>query len=148
MTDSEILSRLGKAAESGIKRDDLLREAVSLLKQARKYYNWIGIYLLDGDFLTLNNFVGRPTEHTRISIGSGVCGAAVADRENKVIQDVGLLDNYLACSLETESEIVVLIRRGEAIFGQIDIDSDVKNAFTPADEALLGHIAEILSTRF
>jgi L-methionine (R)-S-oxide reductase len=146
--DSEILSNLAELSKSAADRDELLREAVKLVKTARSYYNWVGIYLVDGDFLSLHNFIGKPTDHTRIPIGVGVCGAAVADKENKIVGDVHAIDNYLACSVETSSEIVVLIRRDDRIFGQIDIDSDLKNAFASNDEDFLGRVADILAARF
>jgi GAF domain-containing protein len=108
----------------------------------------VGIYLLEGDMLVLHNYVGKPTEHTHIPVGRGVCGTAVAARANQIVDDVTAIGNYLACSLETRAEIVVLIRRGDEIFGQIDIDSDTPGAFTSADEALLGRVAEALARRF
>ncbi|HUK90842.1 MAG TPA: GAF domain-containing protein [Blastocatellia bacterium] len=147
MDNSEIVSQTAKIAASAATTDELLRAAVSLLRENRPYYNWVGIYLLDGGFLTLHNYVGKPTEHSRIAVGTGVCGAAVADRENKIVGDVTAIENYLACSVETRSEIVVLIRRGEVILGQIDIDSNHKDAFTVADEELLSGVAEILAEK-
>jgi len=108
----------------------------------------VGIYLIEGDTLVLNNYIGKPTDHTRIRVGQGVCGTAVAERANQIIGDVRELDNYLACSLETRSEIVVLIRRGDNIFGQIDIDSDRVEAFTEEDESLLNRVADLLAQRF
>ena len=104
--------------------------------------------MLEGDTLVLHNYIGKPTEHTRIRVGQGVCGTAVAERANQVVGDVTELDNYLACSLETRSEIVVLIRSGERIFGQIDIDSDRVNAFTGDDESMLARVADLLARRF
>jgi L-methionine (R)-S-oxide reductase len=146
MTGSdEIAVQVRKLAESGVDRDQLLRGAVLLLKEARDYYDWIGIYLIRGDVLKLHNYIGKHTDHTEISVGVGVCGSAVADRENKVVGDVTALDNYLACSPETRSEIVVLIRRGDLILGQIDADSDLPDAFTPADEELMESVADVLA---
>jgi len=72
----------------------------------------------------------------------------VAENANQIVGDVTKLDNYLACSVETRAEIVVLIRRGPDILGQIDIDSDLQNAFTEEDEALLNRVADLLSRRF
>ena len=85
-------------------------------------YDWVGIYRLEGEDLVLDEFVGAPTDHTRIPVGTGVCGTAVTENENQVIDDVRSLSNYLACSVNTRSEIVVLIRRGGKILGQIDVD--------------------------
>ena len=135
-SSDEIVSLIEQIVSSRASRDETLREAVRLLKQEREQYNWVGIYLLEGDMLILHNYTGKPTDHTHIPVGRGVCGAAVAERENKIIGDVREIDNYLACSLETRAEIVVLIRRGDSIFGQIDIDSDTANAFNSEDESL------------
>ena len=147
-SSDEIVKQVEQAVASDAARDEVLRQAVRLLKQEREHYNWVGIYLLEGDTLVLHNYIGKPTEHTRIPVGQGVCGTAVAERANQIIGDVRELDNYLACSLETRAEIVVLIRRGQEIFGQIDIDSDHENVFTDEDELLLNRIADLLAQRF
>ncbi|HKS42103.1 MAG TPA: GAF domain-containing protein [Blastocatellia bacterium] len=148
MSRDEIVSHIEQTISSDASRDETLGEAVRLLKQEREHYNWVGIYLLDGDTLVLHNYIGKPTDHTHIPVGRGVCGAAVAERANKTISDVREIDNYLACSLETRAEIVVLIRRGDSIFGQIDIDSDTANAFNSEDESLLSQVADLLARRF
>ena len=148
MTGAEIVSRVEQIIHSDVSRDEALGEAVRLLKAERPHYNWVGIYLLEGDTLVLHNYVGKPTEHTHIPVGRGVCGTAVAERANQIVDDVTAIGNYLACSLETRAEIVVLIRRGDEIFGQIDIDSDTPGAFTAEDEALLDRVAAALARRF
>jgi GAF domain-containing protein len=148
ISSDEIVSRVEQMVDSDAPRDEVLREAVRILKQERDHYNWVGIYLLEGDTLVLHNYVGKPTEHTRIPVGEGVCGTAVAERANQVVGDVTKLDNYLACSLETRAEIVVLIRRGSEIFGQIDIDSDSEDVFTDEDESLLSRAADLIARRF
>jgi GAF domain-containing protein len=149
MSASEnVVSRVEQLVASELPRDEVLRAAVRVLTQEREHYDWTGIYLLEGDTLVLHNYIGKPTEHTRIPVGQGVCGTAVAERANQVVGDVTELDNYLACSLETRSEIVVLIRSGDRIFGQIDIDSDRVNAFTEDDESLLARVADLLARRF
>ncbi len=147
-TFEDIVSSVERLVASDMTRDEVLRETVRILKQEREYYDWTGIYLLEGDTLVLHNYKGKPTEHTRIAVGQGVCGTAVAERANQVVGDVTALDNYLACSLETRAEIVVLIRDGDRIFGQIDIDSDRVNAFTAEDESLLTKVADLLARRF
>ena len=147
-TADEIVNLVEEMSNSGAPRDELLRYAVQLLNEERRHYNWVGIYLLEGDTLVLHNYIGKPTEHTRIPVGKGVCGVAVSEGANQIIDDVTKLDNYLACSAETRAEIVVLIRRGVQIFGQIDIDSDLENAFTEEDESLLSRVADSLSKRF
>jgi L-methionine (R)-S-oxide reductase len=144
----EIASLVEQVTNSPASLDAVLQYAVQILKQERERYNWVGIYLVEGDTLVLHNYIGKPTEHTRIPVGVGVCGVAVAEGANQIVGDVTKLDNYLACSLETRAEIVVLIRRGPDIFGQIDIDSDVENAFNSDDESLLTRIADLLVSRF
>jgi GAF domain-containing protein len=103
-------------------------------------YNWVGFYWLDPadeQMLELGAFVGAPTEHTRIPVSRGICGAAVALGETIVVDDVRADPRYLACSLETKSEIVVPIRAHGRIVGEIDIDSHSAAAFGPADRAFL-----------
>lgn len=111
-------------------------------------YNWSGVYVLEGDTLVLDAYVGAETDHTRIPVGTGVCGTAVAEDRNQVIADVRELTNYLACSTQTRSEIVVLIRDGERILGQIDIDGHRVGAFGTEDEALLEALAARLAARW
>jgi L-methionine (R)-S-oxide reductase len=147
-TADEIVSEVEQMVDSSAPRDEVLQYAVQILKREREHYNWVGIYLVEGDTLVLHNYIGKPTEHTHIPVGKGVCGVAVAEGANQIVGDVTRLDNYLACSVETRSEIVVLIRRGINILGQIDIDSDQENAFTQQDESLLARIADLLARRF
>jgi L-methionine (R)-S-oxide reductase len=147
-TDDEIVSQVEQMVDSAAPRDEVLQYAVQILKLERERYNWAGIYLVEGDTLVLHNYIGKPTEHTHIPVGQGVCGVAVAEGANQIVGDVTKLDNYLACSVETRSEIVVLIRRGMNIFGQIDIDGDLENAFTQQDESLLIRVADLLARRF
>jgi GAF domain-containing protein len=112
-------------------------------------YNWCGIYRLEGATLELDEYVGERTEHTHIPVGRGVCGTAVADNANQVIEDVRSLDNYLACSLNTRSEIVVLIYDEDgAIRGQIDIDGHEVKAFDASDEEFLKSVAISLALRW
>jgi GAF domain-containing protein len=143
----EIVRQVEQVAGSSATRDEVLRQAVRILKEGREHYNWVGIYLIDRDTLVLHNYIGKPTEHTHIPIGKGVCGVAVAEAANQIVGDVTKLENYLACSVETRSEIVVLIKRGLEILGQIDIDSDLENAFTVEDEALLSRVADLIASR-
>jgi len=147
-TADEIVGEVELLINSSKSRDEVLRESVQILKQARHHYNWVGIYLLEGETLVLHNYNGKPTEHTHIQVGQGVCGVAVAEGANQIVGDVTKLDNYLACSVETRAEIVVLMRRGADIVGQIDIDSDLADAFSSEDEPLLSRVAELLASRF
>lgn len=112
-------------------------------------YNWCGIYRLEADGLRLDEFVGAATDHILIPIGRGVCGVAVAEGRNQIVRDVRALENYLACSIQTMSEIVVLIRRQDGqILGQIDIDGHQVDAFDESDERLLERIGTVLAERW
>lgn len=111
-------------------------------------FDWSGIYRLEGDELVLDAFVGAPTDHTRIPVGRGVCGTAVAENKDQIIDDVHALENYLACSLETKSEAVVLIRNNGEVVGQIDIDSHTRGRFGPAEVKMLEELAVLLGDRW
>lgn len=112
-------------------------------------FQWVGIYLLKGKTLVLGPYLGAETDHTRIPVGTGVCGTAVAEGRDQNVPDVRELSNYLSCSLETRSELVCLIRdpRGK-IVGQIDIDSHFPAAFGPAEEAAVRKVAEELGAHW
>ena len=101
--------------------------------------------MLHGEELVLEGFAGRETEHTRIPVGQGVCGTAVATGEDQNVGDVRAIGNYIACNIWTRSELVVLIRRGSTVLGQIDIDSDVADPFTADEEAEVRKVAEALA---
>ncbi len=120
-------------------------KALQLIGKHFPHYHWIGIYWLQDETLVLGPYVGKPTEHSRIAVGRGVCGTAVAEGRNQIVDDVRQVENYLACSAQTRSEIVVLIRRGDRLVGQIDADSDQVAAFDTTDEALLAAVADRLS---
>ena len=121
--------------------------AVRLLKERMPDYHWVGIYLLDGNELVLGPFQGKPSPHTRIPIGRGICGAAVAEKATIVVDDVSADARYLACSADTKSEIVVPIMRGGEVLGEIDVDSDRPAAFGSADRKMLEAVAGLLAAR-
>jgi putative methionine-R-sulfoxide reductase with GAF domain len=129
--------------------DEVLEEVVRLVHEAHPRWDWSGIYLLVDGTLVVGPFAGseEPPEHSRIEVGDGVCGTAVAQDRNQLVDDVRELDNYLACSLSTRSELVVLIREDGQIVGQFDIDSDERGAFTQEDEALLEELATVVAPR-
>jgi GAF domain-containing protein len=125
----------------------LLAETVALLQRERPHYTWVGVYLLEGEELVLGPFVGKPTPHTRIPLNKGICGAAASSGKTLIVDDVQADPRYLACSLETRSEIVVPLVRAGRVLGEIDIDSDAPAAFTEEDRRLLEAVAEILATK-
>ena len=122
-----------------------LRRAVALLKEDVPHYTWVGIYLPEGNELVLGPFLGKPSPHTRIALGDGICGAAATEKETIIVDDVNADPRYLACSLETRSEIVVPIMRGDDVLGEIDIDSDARAAFGRQDRELLERVAAALA---
>ncbi len=134
-------------ATSGLAGRALRQAAMEKLDELPGY-DWSGIYLLKGDHLHLDAYVGAETDHTVIPVGVGVCGTAVAERANQVIDDVRELSNYLSCSVHTRSEIVVLIEREGEILGQIDIDGHEVGRFTAEDEAMLTRLAQLLAARW
>jgi GAF domain-containing protein len=126
-------------------REALLRLAATRMRAAGSPYSGVYLYMLHGNDLVLEAFDGRPTEHTRIPVGRGICGQAVAERRDLNVPNVTQAEAYLACSIETRSELVVLIRRHDEILGQIDIDSDVIDGFPAAEEAAVRTVADALA---
>jgi GAF domain-containing protein len=144
MNASRITREIDRLEQRGVPFEVVLTRAVELLHESSARFDWTGVYeLCPDEVLRLGPFVGAPTEHVFIAVGSGVCGSAVAEKRNMNIPDVTKAPNYLACSATTRSELVVLIRNGETIYGQIDIDSHEPAAFT---ENLVGEV-ELLAER-
>lgn len=144
-----IVGELESRRAAGDGRDALVAAAVRMIEGADEAYDWVGVYLLDGEELVLGPYVGKPTDHTRIPVGRGVCGTAVAQDRDLNVPDVHAIENYLACSLETASELVVLVRRADgSIAGQLDLDSHRRAAFGKRDERELRKVADWLGGLF
>lgn len=144
MDGGSLIKELQDMRDDGHLSDALLRKAVRRISEDERF-DWVGVYLLRDDELWLHNYVGEPTEHAKIPVGTGICGRAVAERSNLNIPDVSKEENYLACSPDVQSELVILIRAGDDIFGQIDIDSETKAAFGEEDEIALIGVADKLA---
>jgi GAF domain-containing protein len=144
---NDLVKELQDLRDDGHLSDALLRYAVRQIGASDDRFDWVGVYLLnaEADELWLHNYLGTPTEHAKIAVGEGVCGTAIAEGANQNVPDVKAVENYLACSPYVKSEMVVLIRAGDDIFGQIDLDSEQKDAFTDDDDASLSIIAEKLA---
>lgn len=126
--------------------DEVLRKTVDVLHDRFERYSWVGIYLVEGDDLVLGPWKGpQATEHVRIPIGQGICGAAATSGVTEVVDDVNADDRYLACFVFTRSEIVVPIAYEGRVVGEIDIDSDVPAAFGPEDRTFLERVALLIS---
>jgi L-methionine (R)-S-oxide reductase len=123
----------------------LLQLTADRIRAAGPPYTSVYLYMVHGEELVLEAWSGRQTEHTRIPVGRGVCGTAVATGQDQNVGDVRAVANYLACNLFTRSELVVLIRRGAHILGQIDVDSDLPDPFSPAEQAEVKKVADALA---
>lgn len=125
---------------------ELLEDTCRILERSVPWYDWVGIYLINGDELVLAAWSGpAATEHVRIPIGQGICGAAARENQTIIVPDVREDPRYLQCFLSTRSEIVVPIRRGNSVIGEIDIDSDQLAAFDEDDRVFLEWLAERLA---
>ena len=133
-------------AQAGNKTQAMTR-SVEILKARLPDYTWVGIYELFGNELVLGPFRGKPSPHTHIPVGRGICGAAAAEKATIVVDDVNADPRYLACSLETRSEIVVPIMRKGEVLGELDVDSDRPAAFGPEDKRLLETVAAVLAEK-
>lgn len=147
VTYDDVLSGVRAAVDRAPSYTEALSQAVNVLKDQMPDYSWVGIYLLDGQELILGPYRGKPSPHTRIPLNQGICGAAASTKETIIVDDVDADPRYLACSLETRSEIVVPIMRGTDVLGEIDIDSDKKAAFGLADRELLEAVAAVLARK-
>ena len=141
-----VLEAVDRVVNRGGDADDVLRATVEALHDRLPHYSWVGIYLVEGDDLVLGPWKGpQATEHVRIPIGQGICGAAAASGVTEVVDDVAADDRYLACFPSTRSEIVVPIAYEGQVVGEIDVDSDTPAAFGPEDRELLERVALLVS---
>ena len=139
----EIATGVTRAADGQAAMEHVVR----VLKARLPHYAWVGIYVLAGNELILGSYLGKPSPHTHIPLNRGICGAAATEKATIIVDDVNADPRYLACSLETKSEIVVPIMRGGQVVGEIDIDSDRPAAFGDRDRRLLEAAAAALAER-
>jgi L-methionine (R)-S-oxide reductase len=146
MTHAGALEAVDRIINRGGEADDVLRAVVDVLHDRFDNYSWVGIYLVEGDDLVLGPWKGpEATEHVRIPVGQGICGAAAASGQTEVLDDVDADPRYLACFPSTRSEIVVPIAYEGSVVGEIDIDSDRPAAFGQEDRAFLERVALLIS---
>ncbi len=133
--------------DEGHLSDALLRYAVRTISSSDERFSWVGVYLLNAaaDELWLHNYVGTPTEHSKIPVGTGVCGRAVAEGTNLIVPQVRKEENYLVSAEDVESEMVGLIRAGDEIYGLINIESEEEGAFAEDDEVGLQSVSDKLA---
>ena len=145
---SDLIPQLDALVISASSADSLMKSVVALLHEKLTRYNWVGFYMLekegDHDILLLGPFKGTMTPHTRIPLNQGICGAAASSGKTIVVDDVSSDSRYLACSLETKSEIVVPIFAHGKVAGELDIDSHFHAAFGPDDRKLCEHAAALV----
>jgi L-methionine (R)-S-oxide reductase len=141
----DLIDRLTAVIRSEIPFDRAALEVCRILCTAVDRFNWVGVYMIEGDTLVLKAWDGpAPTEHVRIPIGQGICGLAAREARTVVVDDVNKDPRYLACFKNTRSEMVVPIFTNGKVVGEVDVDSDKPAAFTPEDRKLLEAVAEEL----
>ena len=146
----DLAKELTTLAEAAASVDDLMSIIVGRLQQRLPSYNWVGFYMIEkgrlgeDPMLVLGPYVGAVTPHTRIPLNRGICGAAVTSGHTVIVDDVNSDPRYLACSIETKSEIVVPIRVKGDVVGELDIDSHTPAAFQPDDRQLVEHCARLV----
>jgi L-methionine (R)-S-oxide reductase len=147
---SDLIPALDVLAKSSASADALMKGIVALLHEKLTRYNWVGFYMLekeaDRDILVLGAFKGTMTPHTRIPLNQGICGAAASSGKTVIVDDVNSDSRYLACSVETKSEIVVPVFSHGKVVGELDIDSHFRAAFGPGDRKLCEHAAALLGS--
>ncbi len=138
------------AALVKINPEDLLLRICELLKQEIYHYDWVGFYILDQEKneLVLGPFVGKPTQHTHIAVGKGICGQVAASGQTMVVQDVTQIENYISCGLEVQSEIVVPVLKNGKFVAELDIDSHSPAPFTAEDNKFLSQVCDLLTDCF
>jgi L-methionine (R)-S-oxide reductase len=144
----DLIAELNSLAASSSSAEGLMKGIVAILHRKLTRYNWVGFYMLEKegerDMLVLGPFQGTMTPHTRIPLNQGICGAAASTGKTVVVDDVAADPRYLACSLETKSEIVVPVFVHGKVAGELDIDSHFLAAFGPEDRKLCERAATLL----
>jgi L-methionine (R)-S-oxide reductase len=147
----EIRNELSALAKTLPSAQELMRSMTKILHERMLRYNWVGFYMLEPGaqppMLVLGAFEGATTPHTRIPLNQGICGAAASSGQTVVVDDVRKDPRYLACSLETKSEIVVPVFAHGKVVGELDIDSHFPAAFTPEHQDLVQHCAMLVGKK-
>jgi GAF domain-containing protein len=147
----ELRKEAGELASASPTAEQFMQAMVKLLHARMLKYNWVGFYMLElgavPPMLVLGAFEGAMTPHTRIPLNQGICGAAASSGQTVVVDDVRKDPRYLACSLETKSEIVVPVFARGKVVGELDIDSHFPAAFTPEDQGLIQHCAALVGKK-
>lgn len=147
LNPTDVIMELQEMRDEGFLSDALLRSAVRSIAGSDDRYNWAGAFLVKkgGEAIWLHNYIGAAAGYAEIQVGEGIGGVAVAELGNRNVPDVGALDGYTPCGPDIRSEIFVLIRAGDEVFGGIDLGSEAEGAFGDADEAALQAISDKLA---
>lgn len=146
-----MLQRINTVIDCNVNLNQILLEVAQILHAGFDHFDWVGFYLDDRDkkgYLKLGPFVGPSTDHASIPYGKGICGQVAVSLQTFVSQDVSAEDNYIACSTEVQSEIVVPILKDGVFVAQLDIDSNTKDSITEEQRDLLEAICSKLSILF
>lgn len=140
----EIQAKVIDIINANTSDEKILQNICDYLKNEIDYYDWVGFYFKNGgkNELKLAQFAGKPTEHTIIPFGKGICGQVAVSNQNFVVQDVSEQDNYISCGFDVKSEIVIPIFKNGENIGQIDIDSHHVSPFSQKDEELLEFVCK------
>lgn len=148
---NEVRNEVKELALAAPTAHDLMQKMVKLLRERVLKYNWVGFYMLEPGanppMLVLGAFEGATTPHTRIPLNQGICGAAASSGQTVIVDDVSKDPRYLACSLETKSEIVVPVFAHDRVVGELDIDSHFPAAFTPEHQHLVQYCAMLVGKK-
>ena len=148
MNFNELKSKVSDLVSNSSSLDKTLKDVCELLKYSVPYYDWVGFYFKNGEKeeLKIGPYAGLATDHTIIPFGKGICGQVAVSSENLVVPDVNAQDNYIACSLNVKSEIVIPLFVNNINIGQIDIDSNTADPFTREDERFLEFVCESVAS--
>lgn len=150
-TADHIISETKEILDRNIARDEKLLAICKLIEKEVDTFDWVGFYFADPGGkkeLHLGPFVGEPTDHNQIPFGSGICGQVAVSHETFISQNVHEEDNYIACSVDVQSEIVVPIMKDDEFVAQIDIDSNTRGSITKEQKKLLEEVAQLLGSEF
>jgi len=142
-----LLQKINEISDTKSDEESFLKKTAEAIQAHFPHYNWVGFYFLREGRLHIGPYIGKPTPHTVIELDSGICGAAVSSKQTIIVDDVNADPRYLACSLETKSEIVIPLRVGGQLIGELDIDSDRKAAFADDDRILLEEVTQLIGDK-
>ncbi len=150
MTYAQLLEEIKQSLAASNEIETALKVICEKINTGLDHYDWVGFYFMDhsNQKLHLGPYVGAPTDHTVIDFGKGICGQVAISGETYFAADVNAESNYIACSIDVKSEIVVPLYQGEMLIGQIDIDSHRVDRFQKEDESFLKEVNRLISERF